>query len=101
MYFKKVIKEDLTFRIKNAIINFKPGDVVFVEIDRTSMIAKIHQGNVTLDYHIKKARNFFVDEQEEALVDDVIDEIANHVVRKIEADREKRLDDLYYINELF
>lgn len=95
MYIKKTLKTDLTFRIKNATINLKKGDIVFIEIDKASMMVKIYQGNLILEYHIKKGKNFFEDEQEDAFIDDVIDEIASQVVKKIETNKKKgEMEDL-------
>ena len=88
-YIKKVIKDDLTFHIKNATINFRKGDIVFIELDKTSSMVKIFQGNLVLQYHIKKAKNFFEDDQESELHDDVIDEISDEVVKRIEFNKKK------------
>jgi hypothetical protein len=91
MYIRKIVKDDLTFHIKNVTIHLKKGDVVFSKVNGDSSIT-VYYGNIELVLHIKKANAMF--EHETEFANDIIDEIATRVLEKIDNGKKKKGDDL-------
>lgn len=87
MYIRKILKDNFTFTIKNATVNFMRGDVVFIKVNEENATMTIYQGNLELVYPIKKSNYLFENEHEDRFVEEVIDEIAERVAKKIEENK--------------